>query len=113
MMEKEFFNKAAFLLHQTTESFYACALLVLIDYKPKTHDLIELGYFCSIQSNEFLTIFPFTTEEQKDCFELLRKAYVDARYKKEYSITKTQLEYLISRVEKLKNLVEEICKDKI
>ncbi len=27
-------------------------------------------------------------------FKLLKKAYIDARYKKDYKITKTQLEYL-------------------
>jgi len=110
---KKYLNNAAFLLHQATENFYACALLVLTGYKPKTHDLTKLGYFCSVQSNDFLTIFPLATDEQKECFELLRKAYIDARYSKEYAITKEQLEYLIGRVEKLKGLVEGVCGDKI
>lgn len=104
---------SAFQLHQATENLYACFLLVFTGYKPKTHDLEKLGRFCSIQSNDFLTIFPVTTEEQKELFELLRKAYIDARYNENYSISKDQLEYLIGRVEKLKALVETVCRDKL
>lgn len=107
------YKKSAFYLHQATECFYSATLLTITGYKPKTHDLKELGHFCSIQSNDFLTIFPTTTEAQKENFELLRKAYIDARYNKEYVITKEQLEYLITRVEKLKKLVEEVCKTEI
>ncbi len=112
-MSDNSYRIAAFNLHQATENFYSCALLVLTGYKPKTHDLKKLGHFCSIQSNDFLTIFPLTTEEQKELFEFLRKAYIDARYNKEYVITKDQLEYLIARVEKLKTLVEMVCRTRI
>ncbi len=33
-----------------------------------------------------------------EAFKLLKKAYIDARYKKDYKITKKQLEYLAERV---------------
>nr|WP_238375458.1 hypothetical protein [Rickettsia massiliae] len=38
--------------------------------------------------NELWSVFLQLTEEQKKCFELLEKAYVDARYDKNYKITK-------------------------
>lgn len=107
------YNNAAFQLHQTAENFYNCALLVATGYKPKSHDLEELNRLCAAQSNDFLTIFPLATQEQKHCFELLEKAYIEARYNKNYSIKKEQLEYLISRVEKLQNVVHDFCQDKI
>jgi len=50
---------------------------------------------------------------EKECFELLKLAYIDARYDKNYSITKEQLEYLIIRVEKLKEIARKVCKEKI
>ncbi len=112
-LDKEYLNKAAFELHQATESLYNCALLTLGGYKPKSHDLKELNQLCSIHSNDFLTIFPLATEEQKACFKLLQQAYIDARYNKNYTITKEQLEYLIARVERLKSLVERICKNRV
>jgi predicted nucleotidyltransferase/HEPN domain-containing protein len=107
------FNSAAFDLHQATESLYNCTLLTLGGYKPKSHDLIELNKLCCVHSHDFLTTFPTATKEQQDCFNLLQKAYIDARYNKSYVITKDQLEYLIGRVEKLKGLVERVCRDKI
>jgi predicted nucleotidyltransferase/HEPN domain-containing protein len=107
------FALSAFMLHQTTESLYNCTLLTVGGYKPKSHDLIELNKLCCIHSHDFLTTFPTATKEQQDCFNLLQKAYIDARYNKSYVITKDQLEYLIGRVEKLKGLVEGVCKEKI
>ena len=46
-------------------------------------------------------------------FKVLRKAYIDARYKKDYKITKKQLEYLAARVKKLQKLTKNICTQKI
>ncbi|MDD5598466.1 MAG: hypothetical protein PHV82_11015 [Victivallaceae bacterium] len=37
----------------------------------------------------------------------------DARYKKDYSITREELIYLVKRVKKLRDLVEKTCKVKI
>lgn len=112
-LEKEYYSTAAFSLHQATESLYNCALLVLTNYKPKTHDLIELNKMCSTQSNDFLSIFPKATKEQIESFKLLNKSYIDARYNKKFRITKEQLSYLSKRVAELKRVVEKICREKI
>ncbi|WP_097044328.1 hypothetical protein [Flagellimonas pacifica] len=59
-------------------------------------------------------VFPKITDEEKHLFELLKRAYIDARYKMdEYTITKGELEYLAERVNELKRLTEKICKAKI
>ena len=59
-------------------------------------------------------VFPQTTDEEKRRFELLKRAYIDARYKMdEYAITKEELSYLAERVNELKNLTETICLAKI
>ena len=46
-------------------------------------------------------------------FDLLCRAYVDAQYKKEFSITKGQLEVLGERVEDLMGVCEMLCLAKI
>ena len=107
------YKKSAFYLHQATEHFYNCTLLVLTNYKPKTHDLVELNKMCAAQSNDFLTIFPKATDEQKESFKLLNKSYIDARYNKNFTITKEQLEYLSKRVTILKEVVKRICEPKV
>jgi len=53
------------------------------------------------------------TKEQDERFKLLKKAYIDARYKKDYKITKKQLEYLAKRVKLLQRLTKTICKEKM
>ncbi|WP_395476247.1 HEPN domain-containing protein [Rickettsia endosymbiont of Pantilius tunicatus] len=100
---------SAFLLHQATESLYSTILLVFSNYKLKLHNLQKLGSMAENYDNELLQVFPIVTSEQKECFTLLQKAYVDARYDKNYKITKEQLLYLIGRIEKLKEITERIC----
>ena len=112
-LEKGLLKKAAFELHQATEALYATILLVFTNYKPKSHFLDTLGSYAASYDNRFLTIFPQTTDEQRECFKLLNRAYVDARYKKTYAITKEQLEYLASRIKILLELTEKVSKAKI
>ena len=52
-------------------------------------------------------------DKQDEAFKQLKKAYIDARYKKDYKITKKQLEYLSKRVKILQRLTKRICKEKI
>ena len=108
-LEKADNSLRAFFLHQTTESFYNAILLVFSGYKPKLHDIRKLGCMINNYHNDLLKIFHVDTPEQKKCFELLRKAYIEARYDKSYEINKIQLNYLIERVEKLKTITENIC----
>jgi predicted nucleotidyltransferase/HEPN domain-containing protein len=109
MLQDNYLNLAAFQLHQATESFYSAILLVFTGYKPRLHDIEKLGSLASNYSDELLKIFPRYTEEQEEKFILLKLAYTEARYNKNYKITEEQLVYLIKRVEKLKSVTEEIC----
>ncbi len=108
-LERGDFKRAAFYLHQATESFYNAILLVFTGYKGKIHDILTLGSLAANYNEELLKIFPRDTKERNECFILLQKAYIDARYDKKYRITQEQLLYLIKRVEKLKSVTEEIC----
>jgi predicted nucleotidyltransferase len=109
----ESLNVAAFNLHQVVERLYGAILLVFTRYKPSTHDLEKLSQRVSSIEPRFLSIFPRSTEKEKEYFKLLRKAYVDARYKQSYTITKEQLSWLAERVQELQALTEKLCKEKI
>jgi predicted nucleotidyltransferase/HEPN domain-containing protein len=104
---------AAFDLHQATECFYGAILLVFTNYKPKMHDLEKLGHMVAGHDPALLTVFPQATDEQKKCFDLLKRAYVEARYNPGYKITKAQLEYLAERAKKLQRLTKRICQARI
>ena len=107
------YNVAAFELHQATERFLNAIVLTFARYKPKTHDIEKLDRQASNLHAEFFTVFPRATEEQQHRFDLLKKAYIDARYKRDYVITKEELEYLASRVRRLQELTKRICEEKI
>jgi HEPN domain-containing protein/predicted nucleotidyltransferase len=107
------YKLAAFLLHQAVERFYSTVLLVFTGYKGKRHNIERRGRQVSGYDTAFLKVFPRATKEQDERFKLLKKAYIDARYKKDYKITKKQLEYLAKRVKLLQCLTKKICKEKI
>jgi len=111
--DRQSYSKAAFELHQTTEHLYSTLLLVLTRYKPNTHDLEKLSKRVAGIEPDFLKVFPQGTEEERNRFELLRKAYVDARYNKKYSITAEELKWLAGRVNILRDMTQAVCNKKI
>ena len=112
-LQRNNFKKSAFELHQATEHFYNAILLVFAGYKKKEHDIEKLGKKARSYHHELFKIFPVDTPERKECFELLKDAYVRARYDKHYKISKEQVLYLIERVEELKRVTEKICLEKL
>ncbi|MHC4397371.1 MAG: HEPN domain-containing protein, partial [Planctomycetota bacterium] len=112
-LKRRNYKEAAFLLHQAVERFYSTTLLVFTGYKGKRHNIEKLGRQASGYDAAFLKVFPRATAEQDENFKLLKKAYIDARYKKSYKITKKQLEYLAKRVKLLQRLTKKACKEKI
>jgi predicted nucleotidyltransferase/HEPN domain-containing protein len=106
--EKGWLNEAAFELHQATERLYHCALLVLTLYSPKSHKLNFLRSHAEQIAPELAEAWPRDGKFERRCFELLRLAYVNARYSPEYRITKEELEWLGGRVSELQRLVQAV-----
>jgi predicted nucleotidyltransferase/HEPN domain-containing protein len=112
-LERKWYKKAAFNLHQAVECFYSAVTLVFVNYRFRTHDIELLGIKAVSYNSEFALVFPQDTVPHRKAFTLLKKAYIDARYKKDYKITKKQLDYLAERVKVLQKLTNKICKAKI
>jgi predicted nucleotidyltransferase/HEPN domain-containing protein len=108
-LQRNSFNRGAFYLHQATESFYSAIMLVFSGYKIKLHDIRKLGSLAGNYNAELWQVFPHSSVDQRQAFKLLEKAYIEARYSKEYRISREQLTFLIERVTKLQNLTERIC----
>jgi HEPN domain-containing protein len=104
---------AAFNLHQATEHLYHCVLLVLTLYSPKSHDLAFLRRRCESLDARLQAAFPHETKFERRCFELLRAAYVKARYSKHYKISAEELTWLTERVAVLTQQVKEICEERL
>jgi uncharacterized protein len=112
-LNKQQYRKSAFMLHQATECYYAAIILVFTGYKPKGHNLKWLNNQAITIDIRFREVFPMTTKEEKDLFQLLKKAYIDARYKKNYVIHLHELNYLSERVCILGKMTKEICEAEI
>jgi predicted nucleotidyltransferase/HEPN domain-containing protein len=110
---KDLLKIAAFDLHQAVEHACHALLLVFTGYKPKEHDLDILKKSAARFCPALETVFPLETDEEKRLWQLLKKAYIDARYKKDYKITEDELACLAPKVEKFQSLVEKACKEKL
>jgi predicted nucleotidyltransferase/HEPN domain-containing protein len=112
-LKKGRFKKSAFELHQAAERLYHCVLLVRTLYSPKTHNLSRLRQLSEELEPRLKAIWPRETKFERRCFELLREAYVKARYSRHYRISSEELEWLGDRVELLQRLVREACLERI
>lgn len=108
-------NDGAFLLHQACEKLYNTVLLVFTGYKPKTHNLDKLRQYTKQLSEEIFAVFPFPIDDkiENHLFDLLKKGYIDARYKNDYVITQEEFSILLGRVKKMSEIVERISLQKI
>ncbi len=112
-VSRERYKNAAFQLHQAVERLYYCLLLVLTLYAPKSHNLVRLRGLAEPFDPRLIEVWPTETKFHKRCFELLRAAYVKARYSLHYKITAEELAWTQSRVELLRSLVEELCEARL
>jgi HEPN domain-containing protein/predicted nucleotidyltransferase len=104
---------AAFELHQAAERYITCLLLVHTGYRPKEHDMENLIGQAAGFDPRFGLIFSNNTKEEKHLFDLLRRAYVDARYSKSYRINDEELNVIGERVGALKMVTLSVCKKRI
>ena len=111
--QEENYHMTAFMLHQATESFLKTIPLVYILYGYKEHDLQFLIEKCKPYTLELAKVFPCDTDEEKRLFDLLRRAYLEARYnKKNFIVTKADIDALVPKIELLRDIVEKVCKER-
>jgi uncharacterized protein len=106
-------KKAAFLLHQATESLYHCVLLVCTFYTPHVHNLGFLRTQAERLDRRLTYVWPTDSRRERSMFEKLKDAYVKARYSKHYRISAEELAWLSACVEELGRVVQAICEERI
>lgn len=112
-LERDRRNNAAFQLHQATERFYNCALLVCSFYSPHVHNLAFLRTQAERLDTRLVDAWPRETKADRSRFEKLKEAYIKARYSKHFRISDEELAWLGARVEVLAAIVEKICVERI
>ena len=83
--------------------------LVFTLYSPKEHRLTELMNRCKRFTTEIFKAFPRDTPEEERLFKLLERAYVESRYNPDFEITKEDIDALLPKVERLRDIVERVC----
>lgn len=107
------YSNAAFELHQATECYYTAIMLVYLEYKPRKHNIKHFRKLVNSIDDRFREAFPHTTKEEEKRFELLKRAYIDSRYKKDYTITAEELKYLGEQNQVLRRLAKELPPENI
>lgn len=104
---------AAFLLHQATERAYDCFLLVRTHYFPRSHNIKFLRSLAEDNEPRLIDAWPRSTKLDRRRFELLKRAYVEARYSANYEVSREDLDALSASVRRLRDLVETVSRERL
>lgn len=103
----------AFLLHQAAERCFICVLLVCTLYFPRSHNIKFLRSLAEDTEPRLIAAWPRATREDRRRFELLKRAYVEARYSASYEISEADLSALSVSVRALRDLVAEVSGERV
>lgn len=107
------FNNAAFQLHQAAEQYYICFLLVRTLYFPRSHNIKFLRSLAEDKEPRLVDAWRRATRLERRRFELLKRAYVEARYSESYAISADDLEALAASVADLRGVVATLCTERL
>ena len=110
---KKRYKRASFYLHQACENLFYTLRLVHTLKNNKQHNLSKLLDAVHKYSVELNLIFPRKTSEERRLFELLKSAYVEARYNPKFVVTKEDIDALLPKVERLREITEQTCRAQI
>lgn len=106
-------KEAAFSLHQATERAYICFLLVRTLYFPRSHNIKFLRSLAEDSEPRLIDAWPRATRIDRRRFELLKRAYVEARYSASYEIGNDDLDALSRSVTSLRDIVETVSRERL
>jgi HEPN domain-containing protein len=113
MIEEGGLKEAAFQLHQATERYYHCVLLVCTFYTPHVHNLGFLRTQAERIDQRLFDVWPRGAKRERAMFQKLKEAYVKARYSKSFRVNEDELAWLSARVQELGRVVETICRGRL
>lgn len=104
---------AAFMLHQATERAYICFLLVRTLYFPRSHNVKFLRSLSEDKEPRLIAAWPREVRLDRRRFELLKRAYVEARYSDSYEISTEDLTAIASSVRALRDVIEQVSNERL
>ncbi|MBA4760878.1 HEPN domain-containing protein [Sphingomonas sp.] len=104
---------AAFSLHQATERAYICFLLVRTLYFPKSHNIKFLRSLAEDIESRLIDAWPRDKRIDRRRFQLLKRAYVEARYSTAYQIGIEDLNAILICVRALRDVIEQVGQERL
>lgn len=104
---------AAFLLHQATERAYICFLLVRTLYFPRSHNIKFLRSLAEDSEPRLIDAWPRDLRIDRRRFQLLKRAYVEARYSSAYEISIEELNAILDCVRALRDVIEQVTRERL
>jgi len=106
-------NFSAFQLHQAAEAVYRMLLLTVTQYAPATHHLGKLRQHCEAIDPRLAEAWEPQKKPYKRYFELLRRAYVEARYSPAYETSPEILKWQAERIGRLLDIADASCRERL
>ncbi|MEO1243798.1 MAG: HEPN domain-containing protein [Pseudomonadota bacterium] len=110
-VSKKWLNLAAFQYHQAAESAYTTFFLTKTLYRLKEHNVSRLRNLAEDTDPRLRDAWPRGQKPYDRFFELLRRAYVEARYSEHYETTPEALAWQDECITKLLGLIETACRE--
>ena len=104
---RKHYRLAAFMLHQAAEQALGTLVKIGTGYYCCTHNIERLIRYAGMVSYRTADIFPRKTDNEKRLFNILQKAYIDSRYREDYSIGFADLLDLTERVRIIQEILAE------
>ena len=104
---------AAYNLHQAVERAYIGFLLVHTFYFPRSHNIKFLRSLAEDVDQRLTAAWPREGRPERRRFEMLKRAYVEARYGDQYDISIEDLEALSASAKTLSGLVASVCEERL
>lgn len=92
---------SSFMLHQATERICSAAIRQFIGYRVTSHNISRLLSLTECISPIISGTFPMSSDDERNSFNLLAKAYSHVRYHDSFDITEIQTRELLEQVESL------------
>lgn len=106
-------SRSAFQLHQAAESAYRMFLLTVTAYAPATHDLGKLRALARSIDSRLEEAWGPAQGPWRRWFDLLRRAYLEARYSPAYQTNPDILAWQAARIEKLIGIADTLCCERL
>lgn len=106
-------SRSAFLLHQASENAYRMFFSTVTAYTPATHQLRRMRHLARAIDSRLEEAWNLQASEEEHYFDLLCRAYIEARYSLTYRTSEAALRWQADRVARLIEIADALCLERL